>query len=89
MEVELNFRSKFNLAKICLEVLLAFVRSGYIYLDHGAIADTGNGVGYRSRTAWFAEQSYLLLSDTTYVYPSSYGQRWVGRPLRCLYPGSA
>lgn len=41
MKVELNFLEKFNLAKICLEVFLAFVRSGYVDLPSGNIGSVG------------------------------------------------
>ena len=89
MKVELNFLEKFNLAKICLEVFLAFVRSDAIRLDNGNIGYAG-GNGYAwSRIAISLINTYYLNFNTTGVNPSSSGDYWFGFPLRCLYPGSA
>jgi len=68
---------------------LAFVRSGYISLTGGGVSNVGfYGYGW-SRTAFSSSYAYYLDFYTTGVNPSSYSYRYLGRSLRCLYPGSA
>ncbi len=71
---------------------LAFVRSGYVNGDSGSAKLIGNEGFIRSRTVKSTIGAYYLYFNPTEVYPTSsssfYGY-WSGRPLRCLYPGSA
>ncbi len=89
MKVELNFLEKFNLAKICLEVFLAFVRSGWSDIDGGVVNAIGGYGYYWSLTAESAFHAYDLVLGFTEVYPSYGAGRRNAFPLRCLYPGSA
>lgn len=67
---------------------LAFVRSGYVHLGNGYVSDTGYIGDYWSRTAGSSTNAYSLGMSPTNVNPSSSHYRWLGFPLRCLYPGS-
>ena len=67
---------------------LAFVRSGWVSINDGTIHVIGQ-YGYNwSRTSRSTTSTYVLDTDPINVSPSSYGNRFVGRPLRCLYLGS-
>ena len=68
---------------------LAFVRSGYVNVNDGKAYNVGNSGCGRSRTASSSTYAYILYFYTTSVNPSSNDGRYSGRPLRCLYPGSA
>ena len=89
MKVELNFLEKFNLAKICLEVFLAFVRSGYVDLPSGNIGSVGRSSGNWSRTFYSFTYAYNLWITYATVGSSNSDYNYRGFPLRCLYPGSA
>ena len=68
---------------------MAFVRSGWVNVDAGAMWYVGsNGYGW-SRTAVSATNARYLFLRPTNVSPSDSTSRWVGLPLRCLYPDSA
>ena len=69
-------------------MLLAFVRSGYIYPSSGAGYVGGSGYGW-SRTAGSSANAYHLSLYPTSVSSSTNDGRYHGFPLRCLYPGSA
>lgn len=65
-------------------VCLAFVRSGWVNVDAGAMWNVGNnGYGW-SRTAQSATNAYFLNMNPTNVNPSNNNNRWVSLPLRCL-----
>ena len=87
--MELNFSKKFNLAKICLEVFLAFVRSGNIVVSDGNFNVVGYVGGYRSSTVESNLQNYMLWFKPDVVYSAQGWNLHAGFPLRCLYPGSA
>ena len=93
MKVELNFLEKFNLAKICLEVFMAFVRSGWVNVStayEGAMRNVGNsGYGWSRTASGTPSYPYRLSFNPTNVYPSDNYDRYPSFPLRCLYPGSA
>ena len=66
---------------------LAFVRSGWVNVESGAVWYVGNsGYGW-SRTAKSSTTAYFLGMNPTVVDPSGNNHRWVSLPLRCLYPG--
>ena len=63
---------------------LAFVRSGWVNLNDGTIHVIGQ-YGYNwSRTSRSITSTYVLDANPTNVSSSSYGNRFVGRPLHCL-----
>ncbi len=68
---------------------MAFVRSGIVYLDASAVWYVGRYAQLWSRTANSPNNAYDLFIYTDNVDPSAGGGRYVGRSLRCLYPGSA
>lgn len=68
---------------------LAFVRSGYVRLYTGSVDNVGDEGDGWSRTAVSTTNARYLGLSPTVVGPSSSTYRWVGLPLRCLYPGSA
>ena len=73
------------------DIPLTFVRSGAVSIIVSLVNVTnivGQGGYYWSRTANPA-YTYNLSILTTNVVPSANGNRDFGRPLRCLYPGSA
>ena len=65
---------------------LAFVRSGYVYLNFGFVFNVGD-YGYNwSRTAKSSTIAYHLNMDPSDVdSESNEDDRWVGLPLRCRY----
>jgi hypothetical protein len=71
-----------------VQLPLAFVRSGNVYIDYGRLVSTGYVGDYWSRTANSATTGRDLIFHTTYVNPSLNDNRWNGFPLRCLYPGN-
>ena len=88
MKVELNFLEKFNLAKICLEVFMAFVRSGVIRLDDGMLLNIGErGYGW-SRVVHSLSNAYYLVVTSLDIFPTYATNRYIAFPFRCLYPGS-
>ena len=89
MKVELNFLEKFNLAKICLEVFMAFVRSGYVHTNVNSVFGAGEYGWAWPMTAFSPLTAYRLSFGLANVTLSSEAYRYYGFPLRCLYPGSA
>ena len=76
-------------ATTIVQLLLAFVRSGYISLTGGGVSNVGfYGYGW-SRTAVSSTYAYNLYMNPIDVYPSYSSNRYNGFLLRCLYPGSA
>ncbi len=68
---------------------LAFVRSGYIGISSGYTNNIGNyGYGW-PRTVNLSTNAYRLNFGVSNMNPSSSDSRYIGFPLRCLYPGSA
>ena len=74
-------------ATTIVQLPLAFVRSGYVYTNSGAVGSVGyvgnNGYSW-SRTSRSSTSAYRLNFNATDVYPSGNGNRWYGFPLRCL-----
>jgi len=65
-----------------VQLPLAFVRSGHVYLGNGYVDNVGS-YGYSwSRTSRSSTDAYFLSFGTSYVGPSSNYNRYVGRPLR-------
>ena len=75
-------------ATTIVQLPLAFVRSGYVYLGNGQARVAGEDGYYWSRTAGSSSGAYSLLMYTTNVNPSNNNNRYIGRSLRCLYPGA-
>ena len=73
-------------ATTIVQLPLAFVRSGYVYTNSGAVGSVGyvgnNGYSW-SRTSRSSTSAYRLNFNTTGVYPSGNGNRWYGFSLRC------
>ena len=76
-------------ATTIVQLPLAFVRSGWAYIDGGAMYNVGQYGFYWSRTSKSATNAYDLYIYTTSVYPSNDCVRRDGFSLRCLYAGSA
>ena len=76
-------------ATTIVQLPLAFVRSGVVWPDDGRVGNVGNGGYSWSRTSRSSTYAYYLYFYTANVSPSSNYNRFDGRPLRCLYPGSA
>lgn len=72
-----------------VQLPLAFVRSGYVYLNNGYANLVGSYGYYWSRTSSSSAGAYYLYFNTSNVYPSDSFSRYGGRSLRCLYPGNA
>ncbi len=72
-------------------MLLAFVRSGRIYLDYGWVGGMGAEGFSRMRSIYTEDGAgaYSLRFNTTAVNPNGRNGQCIGLPLRCLYPGSA
>ena len=70
-------------ATTIVQLPLAFVRSGYVYLDNGGIGYIGYEGDYWTRTAIFSSYAYYLLFGPTTVTPSDGYDHYGGFPLRC------
>ena len=71
---------------------LAFVRSGWLNIgttDDSIMRYVGDGGWIRSRTAGSSIYAHYLSFNVSSVTSSGNSNRFVGFPLRCLYPGSA
>ena len=68
-------------ATTIVQLPLAFVRSGYIYLYHGLLRLIGeNGYGW-SHTAKSSTNAYYLGMTPADINPSYDNDRWYGFPL--------
>ena len=70
-------------ATTIVQLPLAFVRSGGVYLDYGYVNYVGERGYPWSRTAKSSRSAYYLWMTSTDVNPSGYYSRWNGFPLRC------
>ena len=70
-------------ATTIVQLPLAFVRSGYVDLGASQARVIGtNGYSW-TRTSNSANDTYSLYFSSSIIYPSNYGNRYYGRPLRC------
>ena len=67
---------------------LAFVRSGYVHLDHSRSYFVGAHIYGWSHVSLSITDAYYLRITSTDIYPLGTGDRWNGFPLRCLYNGN-
>ena len=73
-------------ATTIVQLPLAFVRSGRVYLDGGYVYNVGSEASLRSRTSISSTHAYIFNSNPTTVNPSNNAVRYNGRPLRCACP---
>ena len=84
-----SMRKQLTGATNIVQLPLAFVRSGVVWPGDGQVGYVSY-YGYSwSRTSESSTDAYYLSFGTTNVNPSYSSVRFYGRPLRCLYPGSA
>ena len=67
---------------------LFFVRSGYVYPNSHYLYYAGTRGYYWSSVANSSSYAYYLDFDSSYVGPSGYGSRYLGRSVRCVAPST-
>lgn len=72
-----------------IQLPLAFVRSGVIYLFDGHFYYVGSSSCGWSRTSRSTDHAYYLDMAPANVNSLNSNSRWYGFPLRCLYNGNA
>lgn len=86
--VNVNYGILRVLVQISRFEALAFVRNGFVYVNDGRVYYVGENGGDWSRTSSDGAAWYLDFGPLN-VNSSNNWVRWLGIPLRCLYPGSA
>ena len=81
-----NIHTSSSGATTIVQLPLAFVRSGIAYIHTGIVSYTGSNGYIWSRTTKSNAYAYYLGFSSSAINFSGSEDRWLGFPLRCLYP---